>query len=824
MKAQILKISGHKNEKSFYKEFPTQEAFMAKHGAALKKAQFGDSSDIDYGGLSFVKPGDTEFMNEGMYAVGDTPGVSEAYSISGSGGGLPEGTGTYVQAGVQAIGAGLAAKQNFKNERAKVKQARGMANASDIVKQSYYTQDVDAPNVLASNARRKREALMPIVTGNELFPSYGTGTNILAKSGGKISKAQNGKSNYFNSASFQSNAPSWVSMANTASAVNDNLGNGPDAGTELGGNIGQAAGSAVGMYFGGPLGAAALGAIGKFAGGALGGVLDKNDDKIKAANKHMNSNMTELSGIQKIRSDYGAYTKHGGTITARSGSNLRTNEIGDITALSGGHLEPISYNPYSDGNGITSMIKGQTHEESNGRHSGVLLNYGKAEHGSMSPDVEAENDEPITEIDDSAVVFGDQVINRLTVGDDPMFKNLYGKTFKKAMSGIAEQNTKLTEKKKKVDEKTANYAPVNQLDKLEGNSLLAMSKGIDMRYAMNDAIMRKAAAHQEIVNSEAARLNINSGDFSRGKLSPADNESSFAQHGKKVVPIKLNQILEGPKQKMNLDLPNINTSTIPENTSDDKTYGITDYKDYGLDTILGQVLPFIRRQPGEGLEGDQIMGELSALASNQEEPVDARFYHPILRTPYDISYQDQLNENQADFNQLVKASGNNPQALAALAAQKYGANSKVLAEQFRANQAQRDQVYSGNNQVLNDAQLKNLQLADQQYVRQATAKSATKAVKQEALSSIAGKLAQNRLENRTLQTYANMFPDYSFDKNYRVRKTGAPANFQIDQGIYSKKSNPTELPIYGDNNEVTGYRSVTSSARNGGIVKAFKNL
>src|SRR6187399_484949 len=35
MKAHILKISGAKNEKEFYKMFPTQESFMAKHGKEL---------------------------------------------------------------------------------------------------------------------------------------------------------------------------------------------------------------------------------------------------------------------------------------------------------------------------------------------------------------------------------------------------------------------------------------------------------------------------------------------------------------------------------------------------------------------------------------------------------------------------------------------------------------------------------------------------------------------------------------------------------------------------------------------------------------------
>ena len=43
MKAQILKIAGVKSEKEFYKKFPTEAAFMKKHGKAFKKAQAGSN-------------------------------------------------------------------------------------------------------------------------------------------------------------------------------------------------------------------------------------------------------------------------------------------------------------------------------------------------------------------------------------------------------------------------------------------------------------------------------------------------------------------------------------------------------------------------------------------------------------------------------------------------------------------------------------------------------------------------------------------------------------------------------------------------------------
>ncbi len=43
MKADILKIAGVKSEKEFYKLFPDEQSFMAKHGGEFKKAQQGTS-------------------------------------------------------------------------------------------------------------------------------------------------------------------------------------------------------------------------------------------------------------------------------------------------------------------------------------------------------------------------------------------------------------------------------------------------------------------------------------------------------------------------------------------------------------------------------------------------------------------------------------------------------------------------------------------------------------------------------------------------------------------------------------------------------------
>ncbi len=192
---------------------------------------------------------------------------------------------------------------------------------------------------------------------------------------------------------------------------------------------------------------------------------------------------------------------------------------------------------------------------------------------------------------------------------------------------------------------------------------------------------------------------------------------------------------------------------------------------------FGQLWPYFRPTNQIPLDNNQLAGEYYALANNQVDPVNAQRYSPVLDQPYDISFQDQLNANQADFNAIQRQTGYNPAAQAVLAGQKYAANSGVLGAQFRANQAEKAGVYSKNRDILNDAQLKNISLLDQQYVRQSQAKSNTKAIAQSALSSISDKIAQNKLENRTLGVYENLY-GYRYDDKGRAYNLNAPVDFQ----------------------------------------------
>lgn len=180
---------------------------------------------------------------------------------------------------------------------------------------------------------------------------------------------------------------------------------------------------------------------------------------------------------------------------------------------------------------------------------------------------------------------------------------------------------------------------------------------------------------------------------------------------------------------------------------------------------LGTVTPPGRRRLPSNVEPlhlDEVAGEIYGAASNKVEPVAMQQYNPQLYQPYQVSFQDRINQNQSTYNALQRTLGStNPAALNQIAAQKYAADSGVKGEEFRTNQAISDDITNKNIALRNDAQMKNLGLADQQYVRQSTAKSKTKQLNQMIINSLSSKYAQNELENKRLAAYENLY-DYRF--------------------------------------------------------------
>jgi hypothetical protein len=203
-----------------------------------------------------------------------------------------------------------------------------------------------------------------------------------------------------------------------------------------------------------------------------------------------------------------------------------------------------------------------------------------------------------------------------------------------------------------------------------------------------------------------------------------------------------------------------------------------DWKGLGQ-MALSNVAPWLRpTNANDDLPPDQLYPEYFALATNQLDPVQAQTYQPMLDTPYDISLNDQINAIDSQARAAIRAGGNNPAAQSMIMAQAIEAKNKVLGEQTRINQSNKMQVYDKNRATLNDAQLKNLAIYDQQYVRQAQAKSNTKQQALSALSSIAAKTAKQRATNRNLAIMENMY-GFRFSPSGRAINMNAPAQFDL---------------------------------------------
>jgi hypothetical protein len=363
------------------------------------------------------------------------------------------------------------------------------------------------------------------------------------------------------------------------------------------------------------------------------------------------------------------------------------------------------------------------------------------------------------------------------------------------------------------------------------------------------------AALQSAINDTAEEYNLVADDLAKGKVKQAKKGASIKKaQGGKDISDKIYQdalalqpfFVEEVDPTMNLDEVTVSGSKLPPTIGEMRAFKPTlgnlpqiepfytgkDKSKFDLMTIANQVLPYLRPTDAEALDPRQLSGEMFALATNQVEPVQAQTIQPQLDTPYDVSLQDIINENEADYRAAVRLGGYNPAFLSFLNAQKYGANQKVLGEQFRLNQAMRDKVFDENRKMLYQTGLQNLAIFDQQYGRQQEALSKTKATTQAALNSISAKYLQNQAENRALQTYENLY-NYRFDPRFRAMNMNPLAQFNLEGSGSTPASfagmSPEEIELYAKQLEVQQKKQEkaakqSKTSRNGALVKAIKSM
>jgi hypothetical protein len=264
-----------------------------------------------------------------------------------------------------------------------------------------------------------------------------------------------------------------------------------------------------------------------------------------------------------------------------------------------------------------------------------------------------------------------------------------------------------------------------------------------------------------------------------------------------------------------LDMPSLRTTpeerkNTPAKDDGDASFETKPYKRSGLLDFAGQLLPYIRPTDQEELNPNQLLGEMNAMIDDVE-PVQAIPVSRRLRVPYEINRNVAKNNLISQTRAAQRLAGYNPALQAYIASQAYSPMQQLQEQDFIDNQRMTDSIFSGNIDTLNDADDKNRQIYDQQYVRQSQARSNTKAIAQAALNSISDKYAKNALENKTLGVMENMY-NYRYDNAGRAINMNAPFQANIPY-IYGNDGKPTHKIIYAkDKKTILGYQPISKEA------------
>lgn len=559
--------------------------------------------------------------------------------------------------------------------------------------------------------------------------------------------------------------------------------------------------------------------------------------------------------------------------TLRTGGNIRQNQMfdTDMFAMGGdlkvyrGEAEPMSVNPFLPDGGETIMFRGPSHDD-----GGMPIEYG-------SSPVEVEGGEPAVKLrngstgDEDLVVFG----NLIEPKSKRKFKNVVADISKKE----AKQNKLIDKSINQLD----NLDVDTPFDQLKMGSLQANLMGGTMKLKNYANEKMDLAAMQSAINETAEERGLEADALAKGKIKQAKKGANIpkAQTGISARSFPLNEVVitdtplakpvmtsmlsnpfEFRRGQYSLDtssptsLGTAFTNARPFGGVDENAQMIGGFRSqqrdpfgYGkmfnqftpsgqvnqsaaastarrdgrnldtLMTIANQILPQFRPTDVEDLAIQQITPELSVLGE-KEEPVYAQKFQPNLLTPFDVADPGpQLDAINMQANAAIRAVGNDPATQAFIMGQAAQLKSRTIGEAQRANAVNKLNTYNQNVQMLNEAQARNLAIMDQQQVRQAQARSATRASRLSAQQSIANKYLQNRAEQRSLQAYENLY-------NFRFGDRGLAQNFNpLAQFNMPQVSNYSveELEAMAKLRAAQEKKN-TTTARNGSIVKAIKNL
>jgi hypothetical protein len=705
-----------------------------------------------------------------------------------------------VAGGIGIAGGLMEGYQMIKNEKNQRKLAQQSFGLSDVTRQASQT----VPEQTQRNYVRPEDY---IYNPGEMYPSYGVGTNVLAKDGAKIEKAMFGMDK----------------MAGQAGGALGSFITGNKGRPTGGGKIGSTIGGTVGKLLPIPGADIVLSGVGGLVGGLFGGKSARKTTNLQEGAERNLTGQAFEQGARGAIGQYSGFAEYGASVpnmdNFRIGGNIRQEDMamgGNLKTHWGGYAEPMSMNPYLPNGGETVMFRGKSHEESDGKgNTGIGITYGD------NP-VEVERGEPAIQLKDgssgsnSLTVYGNLKIPNYGVemlGDS----KAKGKKFKNYVSDLTRvenSQNKIMEKSTKGIDSVSEFDPY---DKLSFASYKSNMLGANMKLKDIADKKIKAANLQSAINDTAEEYGLIADDLAKGKVKVDKKaKAEQARFGKNILKARVGETVRPTVSEMRsfefdeMNLPNIEYDPFykPEVKKD---------KD-GLMTAFNQLLPYLRPSNAEPLNPNQLAGENFALASNEVEGVPVQTFQPELAQATNFSFQDRINSVINQTKASERMAQNNPAALSIINAQAYDAINSIKADEFRTNQSMLQGVLAENRQALNQARQQNMGAYDQQFERQLGARTLTKAVKQAALNSISSKYAQNDLENRKLQTYENMY-NHRFGPGMRTMNMNPLQQFNTDM-MASLSTDELEKLV---KERKAQEKEKDTSARNGAILKAFRS-
>jgi hypothetical protein len=574
MKKDILKIAGVKSEKEFYKKYPTEEAFMAEHGGKFKKAAMGKSMVnkqlvqlTDYanppqaqsgiGGIpqqyrfETYNPFDATYdSSTGMF---NSPTGQISMQDTRRFGFKDDGTKTFdrflkdlnqkdIQSGIQATSVLGKNYQKIKGAIEEKKQAKQLNAILPVVVEATGTRDEQVEDEIV---RPEDFAFQP----NTLSPSYGTGAGFLQmKGGGEIQNTY---------------APN---------TLYDNLGYEP---------LDES--SRVKRFKGGgllPLITEGVNLVGDLTAGIIG----IGTNRLNKRNQKMMGQAAFQSGMQGVQNQFSGFMEDGGYVShnwqpqvitkfgdydvkqllappkdadmLRSGGHLKEDYVqpsaralqtmaqgGKFTPLWGGDIEPVSYNPYMDGDGITYEAKGNYHSQSDGKgNTGVGMDYAGSK-------VEVQPKEPIFETggeiggsEQAATVLGgikmpSYVLSEVNDSVSKKFQAKPNQTFQaygRRLNYLEEKSLKAIDKQMKLLDGVDSYDPFSLLTL---NSAKMGLTGADMSLQKIAEQKKKASYTQSAIHDAKDEMSERLGKplevnaFSKGIIKTDKEAMKKAQFG-----------------------------------------------------------------------------------------------------------------------------------------------------------------------------------------------------------------------------------------------------------------------------------------------------